>query len=199
LGDFNARIANLDIFHSDDYGFIESRVSKDIVANSRGKKLIEFCADFDLVILNGRKNFSDSAGNFTFIGDIGFSVVDYVLVSRNLFYLITDFKIEPQLGSDHFPILVKFTDSFFRPPVNIALMPLIPKLNWNLQDVDIYLNSVCNKFRDINFDSLDINCAVNTVIESIVNVAVKNPNCNFYEQSWFDAVVLDLVKCIIKL
>ena len=74
--------------------------------NSFGKPLLNMCVAFDLCILNGFCN-GDPQGRFTYLSDIGNSVNDYFIMSKeryastqNRFKVnITD-RIEP----DHMPI-----------------------------------------------------------------------------------------------
>ena len=109
-GDFNARTGSEDDHIAGDSNLhipvnhnnynvdlaIEQRVSQDNTVDQRGKDLLEFCICNQIRILNGRC-FGDSSGNFTCIKPNGCSVVDYVLVSQNLFHDIlymgvSDFK-----------------------------------------------------------------------------------------------------------
>ena len=62
---------------------IES-LKKDTVTNVFGRNLIDLCNILKLVPLNGNAE-GDKEGNFTFVGDQGTSVVDYVLVSSDIF------------------------------------------------------------------------------------------------------------------
>ena len=56
------------------------RCSQDSVHNKSGCKLLSFCKENDLMILNGRVE-SDSEGRFTYLSRAGCSVIDYVVVS----------------------------------------------------------------------------------------------------------------------
>ena len=62
-----------------------NRKSKDSVFNTYGKYLYELCYNFDLVILNGYCK-GDNDGNFTFMSPSGQSVIDYFIVSTDLFF-----------------------------------------------------------------------------------------------------------------
>ena len=66
-----------------------------------GKKLLAFAETFDLMITNGR--FRDPQGEFTFVASSGKSVVDYILISRELGER-ADFWVKDLELSDHFPV-----------------------------------------------------------------------------------------------
>jgi len=189
VGDFNARIGDKDIFHFQEEK-IDCRTSKDMVVNGRGKKFLEFCSDFDLIILNGRKTFGDSEGNFTYSSELGNSVIDYALIGRQQLDFVIDFNVHFIAGSDHFPIVIIIKDVGNRSIIKPNLMPLLPKLNWKLQDAETYKSTILEKFNHINFDILDINHAVNSVNAVIDAVAVKKNCTGIYEQRWFDTECL---------
>ena len=108
MGDFNARIGRLNEWdlldphmcrhcHTDD---IMSRVSKDPVVNSAGRRLIALCETTCVYLLNGRSK-SDSKGAISFrhIGGRGLSTIDYALASRDLAQVVNegmlDFAVIP--------------------------------------------------------------------------------------------------------
>ena len=72
MGDFNARIGNLEnytnkeltCFHTLGGKEFENRNSRDTGINSYGRSLSELCIGNDLLILNGRTN-GDTLGTFT--------------------------------------------------------------------------------------------------------------------------------------
>src|SRR6266404_4901128 len=131
LGDFNARIGQLDNvnLNSDCW---ETRHSKDNCINARGHQVLEFCANNDLIIINGR-GLSDKNGDFTFVNANGQSVIDFALISRDCFDLVRDFKIDYRIESDHFPLNVTLKLANYNSKLS-QLMPLVPRLNWKLQD-----------------------------------------------------------------
>ncbi|KAK6171738.1 hypothetical protein SNE40_018176 [Patella caerulea] len=61
------------------------------------------CKEFEIHMLNGRSNL-DKPGNFTYMGPSGNSVVDYIIVSTNIFDAFCDFQVLNNDESDHFPI-----------------------------------------------------------------------------------------------
>ena len=122
-GDLNARCGLLqDIVEEDNVDFIFqdqnvqyeedsfniNRNSKDNTHNNFGRSLVELCKRFGIHILNGRIC-NDQEGNFTCTSNNGRSLVDYVIVSSNLFKNITSFDIGLRSESDHFPLLFKLS------------------------------------------------------------------------------------------
>ena len=114
-GDFNARIgkANDTILpdkFDNEFGLeikevCTKRNSQDTIINKQGENLLDMCKSLELCIANGRKT-GDPFGNYTCIKWNGNSVVDYLLISKNIFDLVLTFKIgqyQPML-SDHCPL-----------------------------------------------------------------------------------------------
>ena len=196
LGDFNARIGQLDNTNINFNG-LDPRNSVDKVHNPNGHKFLNFCDDFDFIILNGR-GFSDQKGDFTFFGSPGQSVIDYALISRHIFDLILDFKVLLRIESDHFPILV--TLNFNNPlPQDAVLLPLIPRLNWNMQNRDDFNEAVLNKLNLVQVSELSVNEVVDTIIEIISVSAVKPKNNKIlYNKNWFDAECMGARKLYFK-
>ena len=60
-------------------------VSKDKEINEFGKYLLNMCAPFSLIILNG--TLGDECGKFTYISTSGCSVIDYFIVARQLLHM----------------------------------------------------------------------------------------------------------------
>ncbi|KAJ7341689.1 hypothetical protein JRQ81_006347 [Phrynocephalus forsythii] len=108
LGSNNEKLAAFMKWDSEDLiplTFQDFRISKDPVFNYAASQMIDLCSTFNLRILNG-STVSGSSGDFTFCSNKGQSVVDYILVSPNLFNKVTYFKIDTRIESDHLPILI---------------------------------------------------------------------------------------------
>ena len=118
LGDFNARIGDLDdsseehFDPSSDYSYSEAdeitkllkRSSKDTKVNPNGKPFLEFVKANGLVILNGR-TLGDILGEYTCIQYNGCSLVDYVSVSGDILDDVQSLKVgKTSYISDHRPI-----------------------------------------------------------------------------------------------
>ncbi|XP_067137170.1 uncharacterized protein [Centruroides vittatus] len=115
LGDFNARTGNDNVISTnicDSSGIAvnkRSRASKDVNMNVRGLKVLEYCADNDLIILNGRAS-GDEAGEFTFVSNRGSSVIDLGMVTPSVWNCIKCFRVESCFWSDHCPIVLYLED-----------------------------------------------------------------------------------------
>ncbi|XP_023225538.1 uncharacterized protein LOC111626405 isoform X2 [Centruroides sculpturatus] len=115
LGDFNARIGDHNIIStsiSDCRGITvnkRNRASKDVNMNVKGWKVLEYCADNDLIILNGRAS-GDEAGEFTFVSNRGSSVIDLGIVTPSVWNCIKCFRVESCFWSDHCPIVLYLED-----------------------------------------------------------------------------------------
>ena len=89
-------------YYEPDY-FNIPRNTKDNVINQFGKVLIELCKELDIHFLNGRFT-GDRHGEMTCCTPNGSSIVDYMIVSSDLFNNITDFSILNFDESNHFPL-----------------------------------------------------------------------------------------------
>ena len=117
-GDFNGRIASetdvldFDRYLDDEtlYDFIDktlltTRVNKDNVVDSYGRRLLSFCKITDLIIANGRLGEDSGLGQYTFVSHNGLSVVDYLLCSFADTHCISNFSILCcNEFSDHSPV-----------------------------------------------------------------------------------------------
>ena len=76
-------------------------MTKYLIVDAYGRKLLNFCKDTNLLIANGSLN----DGDFTFQGSQGSSTVDYVLLNNHDFQYVTEFTIlEQNEFSDHSPL-----------------------------------------------------------------------------------------------
>ncbi|CAG2238601.1 unnamed protein product [Mytilus edulis] len=132
LGDFNSRTANeQDFFNISDFeehltDFIDVnefndihvlddlkipriRNSSDTVVNTYGRKLIQFCKNNNMYILNGRVGKDRVLGKPT---SRSISVVDYILCTANILCKVDDFEVSDfcNLFSDiHAPLCLSLT------------------------------------------------------------------------------------------
>ena len=118
LGDLNSRTGHLpDIIVNNDHSDVGlefddfkllKRTSKDKQTNTMGYELISFCKSNQLAIVNGRLGEDQGVGDFT-CKDA--SVVDYIIISYELFQFVVNFNIHPfnELFSDcHNAISIQF-------------------------------------------------------------------------------------------
>ena len=129
-GDFNARVGNLsdtdiakphindDITESDDLGCFQlARQTQDMTINRYGRRLVSLCKTMKLCLLNGRVGQDKNIGHFT---SKNVSVVDYIMVSHSLSYMVTDFVVEDidvLLSDIHSPIhcTIQTSDKLYYP------------------------------------------------------------------------------------
>ena len=110
LGDLNARSGSeCEILNDDTWvdtlpisiPHLPKRYSQDILVNTRGRRLIRFCQECQIYIVNGR-TFGDIPGRTTCLQQSGYSVVDYALASYGMLDKIKFFNVlPPNHFSDH--------------------------------------------------------------------------------------------------
>lgn len=81
IGDWNARIgeenARIEIKKEEDW----KRKSEDKTLNNEGKKMLDFCEEYGITIMNGRMR-GDEEGKYTHIGENGASVIGYIMIKE---------------------------------------------------------------------------------------------------------------------
>ena len=132
-GDYNARTGSNPDFIEDDlleysenqntshWDFIIDffnmrRFSADRTINNFGKTLLDLCSTLNIHIMNGRCGNDFEKGDFTYIGNNGTSLIDYLISSSVLFDYVNDFSIQTRTESDHLPITLSMKTDLFRPP-----------------------------------------------------------------------------------
>jgi hypothetical protein len=137
-GDFNARMGNLDDYVEHDSNFlnisdqIDRRNSRDTPVNAYGRCLSEPCCGNGLIALNGRSK-GDFVGQFTCHTYNGASVVDYAIVSHNLFPFISHFSVSALTEFSHhcflfFVMKVKIPEILDN---SVDLQPLPMSFRWS--------------------------------------------------------------------
>ena len=106
---FNARIGNLNVCNDVNIHnmrenlFEESPEAHDHVNNTFGRSLLSLCAAFDLTILNGNI-IGDKFDKNTYISTHGNSVIDYVIMSADLYVKCSRLKVIKNILSPHMPL-----------------------------------------------------------------------------------------------
>lgn len=174
MGDFNSRISGLNDCTDEitNVNINEVRESQDQVLNKEGKNLMDFINSFKLTILNGR-TVSDKLGQWTFVSQIGKSVIDYIAVDEDLLDNVVDFAVCDVTDSDHFPIRV-----FFKRKVNFEVPMrriLDYKYQWNEILADDFYKECSSSFTEIlrNNDFNEVNSVTNIIYEGIFKAAEK--------------------------
>ncbi|CAI7935182.1 Hypothetical predicted protein, partial [Podarcis lilfordi] len=162
-GDFNARIAsNREALikskwwvdpgaQTYDLVYIPTRISKDVKVNKAGVMLYQMALRLNLIILNGRCP-PDIPGEFTHLGLKSNSVLDYVLVSRDLFLNVTSFKIDNAQFSDHLPLTTKLCVDWHllvrSHPIPVIVEPStkIKGIRWSPALAHRYMDFIREKF-----------------------------------------------------
>ena len=109
IGDFNGRIGNETNYSN--LG-LSDRKSDDLMINTMGRDLINFCNETSLIIANGRLE-NNSEGRCTYYryqnNEVRKSVIDYLLLSESMINHLTYFQIMgPAVYTDHSPMQIKF-------------------------------------------------------------------------------------------
>lgn len=111
--------------------------------NNYGRQLTQMCLDNGLCMLNGRTK-GDETGNITCIANKGKTIVDYLIISKDLYCNVMHFFVTPRPESDHFPIYAEFvidqtthTAEAMSDEPDMTLTPII-KTNWNEADKYTY-------------------------------------------------------------
>ena len=152
-GDFNARTGSKNMCDVDDdfdvlacqNEDIFSRSSKDSESNIFGDQLLELCNMSDCIILNGllENHYDDSC---SFISSAGSSLVDYFVMSRQLFASLNvqSLLVESRVESDHLPVTMSVGVSGNASLNDNGLMDECEdKLVWNNDKEQLFYDCLC--------------------------------------------------------
>ena len=160
MGDFNGRTGTLDDVYRESHQ-IENTISVpstttnlpkrrncDELTNSHGKKIIDICQTYNIVILNGRTK-GDMIGNFTHLNNnSGVSTVDYGLCNEYLLDSVDSFMVLPLTGlSDHSKITTIFKNGIPIPKSNnddYCWKAPKRKFKWESQNKREFVNALKN-------------------------------------------------------
>ena len=210
-GDLNSRTSNISQYVTIEDDFIESlhlsgtnsvgRKSQDGMFNSFGKSLINMCTSLNLCILNGICQ-GDPLGCYTYISPFGCSVIDYFLMSCDLFAVVFNgcvLNVIERIESSHMPVTltVKFPNVNTYRVINDVDKQFVEKFVWDPTKSDDYkdtLNSDSTQLlleEAIHLIDTNIDLALDKFIEVIKMsaVAMKKRVCLNREKKdhvWFD-------------
>ena len=152
---------------------LPERVSQDSVCNSSGQKLLDICNSTDIRIVNGRMGEDAGSGNMTFMNANGESVIDYVLMSSELFKLIDNFIVHDFYSfSSHSPIQVNLIVKNFKQNDIDENIKSTSKIRWDenkkCQYKDV-LSVESGKFEEIVNNIISDNINFNEGVDTFAN------------------------------
>jgi hypothetical protein len=225
-GDLNSRTSSISqIFDQDIDSLNElhvsgsimgTRCSQDNVLNNYGKSLLNLCTALDLCILNGQCE-GDLEGCYTYISENGSSVIDYFLLSNELFALwqnYTMLNIIERIETNHLPVslTVKIStqNSLLQTSIQTAQSNYVDVYQWNESKESIFkaaaLDDVTKQqLHDaMNTIDIDVNLALEKFHDCLKNISVcmkKRKRIGEYnkQQDWFDIECKNTKKDIGKL
>jgi exonuclease III len=149
------------------------RKSMDTITNSSGMKLIDILLSTDLKIVNGRCK-SDEVGNFTYISNNGNSLIDYAILSQDLFPIIDNFYVHDLFTfSPHRPIELDLKLNYFVSIENND-QHVTEKLVWNDENVDLLKFNVSQQIPNMDEvvrSIIDNNISVDEGVNKISDIA----------------------------
>ena len=157
-GDLNSRTANVsqsiscehdEIFNVQEKDQNIQRFSQDTTINPFGKSLLFMCTALNLCILNGTCE-GDRLGAYTFISDAGSSVVDYFVLSCDLYASIFNkcqINVIERTECKHMP--VRMTVSFPKYNSNVenesCSKVKVNKFIWDENKSDLFKDALANE------------------------------------------------------
>ena len=210
-GDLNGRTSNVSQPVNLDFDSFDTmhrsvpvsvgRKSQDSVMNGFGKSLLNMCTALNLCILNGMCH-GDLDGRYTYMCDLGSSVIDYFLMSSDLLATVWDkciLNIVDNIETHHMPIVLSVE---FPADHNIeTVVPddkvFIDKFVWNSDNVEQFKDAMnaddaCTMLNDaIQLIDTDVNLALKMFNDCIKDVAscMKKRVClngKKKRQDWYD-------------
>ena len=175
LGDFNARTGVTDdrlikAKHDSDetpsefFSHIkQNRCNQDKKVNKYGKSLLDYCAQTQSYIANGR-TIGDFQGKLTCYETNGASTVDYAIIKECIHKKVKKFKVLPPSISDHCPITLNISYTPTAKDTNERLFQTKPKIPWNENTKNIF---------NLHINSREINDEIN-VLEQMIDNPTKN-------------------------
>ena len=183
------------------------RSNMDLNVNSFGKQLVELCQCADLVILNGRSP-GDRDGKFTYIDIKGNSTIDLAIVSKNVLYLVENFKVhDPNAFSDHVLISLSLKCNAVNPIGKICTVCNSKKsrLKWKDDEKENFINlmndaestnnlNYISKLLDNEINETNLSSCLTKFSDTFSHAAQvhmnkknidKNDN-SYYPENWYD-------------
>ena len=155
--------------------------------NSFGRTLIDLCCTYDIHIVNGRL-FGDTDGQFTCLANEGYCVVDYHIVSTELFPFFTYFTVEDFDRSDHFPFsatlmfkkqILSQTEQFM---IDVVDLSNYDNFKWFEERRNLFMTEFIDKVNCFNYsllspDNFNVNVALSIILNLFKSTAVNSHMC----------------------
>ena len=159
----------------------DGRRSQDSVINGFGKSLLNMCTSFNLGILNGRCN-GDPEGRYTYITDMGSSVVDYFVMSCDLLAYIWDhchLSVQDRSESDHLPVVLSIALSEPRVVNNSGGREYVDRFMWDSNKKETFINAFkLNHIKSkltVAVEQIDVN--IDIALDTFNNCIREAANC----------------------
>lgn len=122
MGDLNQLPEELSLYNS----LIQiDRQSLDTTINRNGKLLCECMEENDLILLNGRSK-NDSPAQFTYVSNLGTSVIDLVWCNFSCIEKINNFRVTSiPTRSDHLPVMLTLKLISGTPKISNKILKLV--------------------------------------------------------------------------
>lgn len=197
FGDFNARTSQKPDYINDECNnvpgmewyigddFMMKRQSKDHVVNKFGNSLIDMCIELNMHITNGRFA-GDEKGEFTFINQNGCSVIDYGVMSTELFSLVHDFAVLTMDVGCHFPILctLKCHKDVYNGNVDVPVHSYY-RCKWCDENKSLFMSNLGQSDATCALDNVNDMCtnggSVDDIVEKFNNVLYCAGKHMFYK------------------
>ena len=188
IGDLNSRIGDWNLTQDDEgepqksgmpetYG---NRKSRDMITNTFGRQLISLCELCQFVPLNGNA-MGDLEGNFTFVSNHGKSVIDYALVSVDLFIQnICCFHILSNVESLHAPIYIPIYGAYLknnRLKSHNQTCKKISILKWDIEKENMFCSKMKNNKQEINEAEQMIELRPDEAVKRFTGTIVSAASC----------------------
>jgi hypothetical protein len=175
------------------------RLSEDKFTNDFGLMLLDFCDNFDMVILNGLKQMLFD-GSYTYVCKRGASTVDYFLISIELLQsgFIESLSVVDCNESDHFPVGLKWGGSIFareKGNAETTSTKIVDTCKWKKENEPLFLENLQilqeNLLKALEVLNFDIDTALEIFVLSFqcANNCMRKryyTNENVRDADWFD-------------
>ena len=160
--------------------------------NNSGLLLLDFCKQTGLRIMNGRVGQDREIGRYTFVGNRGSSLVDYVLGSQEMFNFVKSFEVqEPNILSDHCVVIfsLKFGSCMMQENESDNYDRISEKYTWKNDVKDEYVNRLNYESTNRQLNLLNLNISecsnesdIHSCVSEFVNI-IHNVSAPLFKKS----------------